>query len=145
MVYGGTTTGNLNLQGTVSTVVDMTLTADPAATFTLADTGVSGTKIASVLFKSNKAQTITISSLYNGVLKDGTLTVAYQFAFETGGVYALGSAVAGATLTSAGTPIALAKTAKAGVTYNAYLWIAANAAWDAGVFVDTVTISVSAT
>ncbi len=144
--FGGTTTGNLALQGTVTTVLDMAVTPLAAATFSLADTGVSGTSVATVLFKANKAATVTITSGNNGVLKDGTLTVAYQFAFETGGTtYVLGSASTGVTLTTSGNSFSLAKTTKDGVTYTSHLWIAASAVWDAGVFTDTVTISIAAT
>lgn len=143
--FGGTTTGSLGLQGTVETNLDMTVTALPAATFTLADTGVSGTSIATVLFKANKASTVTITSANNGVLMVGSLTVAYQFAFENSGTYVLGSASSGVTLTTTGNSFSLAKTTKEGVTYTAHLWIAASAVWDAGVFVDNVTISIAAT
>lgn len=143
--FGGTTSGSMALQGTVPTNLDMTVTALPAATFTLADTGVSGTSIATVLFKANKAATVTITSANNGVLLVGALTVAYQFAFETSGTYVLGSASTGVTLTTTGNSFSLAKTTKDGVTYTAHLWIAASAVWDAGVFADTVTVSIAAT
>jgi hypothetical protein len=144
--FGGTTLGSMALQGTVETNLDMTVTPLAAATFTLADTGVSGTSIATVLFKANKATTVTITSANNGVMIDGALSVAYQFAFETGGsTYVLGSASTGVTLTTTGNSFSLAKTTKTGVTYTAHLWIAASAVWDAGVFTDNVTISIAAT
>lgn len=143
--FSGTTTGSMALQGTVETNLDMTVTPLAAATFTLADTGVSGTSIATVLFKANKATTVTITSANNGVLMVGALTVAYQFAFEASGTYVLGSASTGVTLTTSGNSFSLAKTTKDGVTYTAHLWIAASAVWDAGVFTDNVTISIAAT
>jgi len=51
----------------------------------------------------------------------------------------------GVTLTTSGYSFSLVKTTKDGATCTSHLWIAAGAAWDAGVFTDTVTISIAAT
>jgi hypothetical protein len=125
----------LNLSGTVSKSASISISASSA---TLDLTTTQTNKVVTTLTAvSNAGYTITISSLYGGVLKGANSgeTVAYSLVVDNG---------TGVSLSSSTTLTASAKTSSAGTSYALGVAYTGSAVLTPDTYSDSITISIAA-
>ncbi len=138
MAFAANTTksGSVGISGTVAEVFTLTVPAAYDGTITNGDVAETWA-IGDVVVSSNvKNWTISLSSLNNGQLMNGTETIAYTVT--------LGSLVSDKSLSSAWTSSAQPRTPKAGSAYALSVKFGPSADYyQAGVYSDTITVTIS--